>query len=113
MKRPHPRHARRGRGPIAKRWIYWKRRYAHPTRRDWVLLGCLLGVAAAAACSVIDFRLGAVVLAVVPAGLAGFRAMPPPWTEVWANRSKVVDITTCLLFAGLLVGLAFLVPLTR
>ncbi|MGC2942360.1 MULTISPECIES: DUF3017 domain-containing protein [unclassified Brevibacterium] len=113
MKRPHPRHARRGRGPIAKRWIYWKRRYAHPTRRDWVLLGCLLGVAAAAACSVIDFRLGAVVLAVVPAGLAGFRAMPPPWTEVWTNRSKAIDITTCLLFAGLLVGLAFVVPLSR
>jgi hypothetical protein len=39
--------------------------------------------------------------------------MPPPWTEVWVNRSKTVDITTCLLFAGLLVGLAFLVPLTR
>ncbi|WP_241897158.1 DUF3017 domain-containing protein [Brevibacterium epidermidis] len=70
-------------------------------------------MAAAGACSVIDFRLGAVVLAVVPACLAGFRAMPPPWTDVWTNRSKAVDITTCLLFAGLLVGLAFVVPLTR
>ncbi len=78
-----------------------------------MLLGCLLGVAAAAACSIVDFRLGAVVLAVVPAGLAGFRAMPPPWTDVWTNRSKIVDIATCLLFAGLLVVLAFLVPLTR
>lgn len=78
-----------------------------------MLLGCLLGVAAAAACSIVDFRLGAVVLAVVPAGLAGFRAMPPPWADVWTNRSKTVDIATCLLFAGLLVVLAFLVPLTR
>ena len=77
-----------------------------------MLLGCLLGVAAAAAYSIVDFRLGAVVLAVVPAGLAGFRAMPP-WTDVWTNRSKTVDIATCLLFAGLLVVLAFLVPLTR
>ena len=113
MKRPHPRHARRGRGPIAKRWIYWKRRYAHPTRRDWVLLACLLAVIAATVCSVIDFRIGAVVLAVVPSGLAALRALPEPWSDVWTNRSKTVDITTCLLFAVLLVGLAFLVPTSR
>ncbi|WP_166970744.1 DUF3017 domain-containing protein [Brevibacterium atlanticum] len=115
MRHPHPRHARRGRGrgPISKRWIYWKRRYAHPTRRDWVLLGCLLGAIAAAACSFIDFRLGAVVLAVVPAGLAVFRAMPPTWSEVWTNRSKAVDIATCVLFAVLLIGLAFIVPQSR
>ncbi|MGC3023293.1 MULTISPECIES: DUF3017 domain-containing protein [unclassified Brevibacterium] len=113
MKRPHPRHARRGRGPIAKRWIYWKRRYAHPTRRDWVLLGCLVGAIAAAACTFIDFRVGAVVLAVVPTALAALRAMPEPWTDVWTNRSKTVDIATCLLFAVLLVSLAFIVPTSR
>ena len=78
-----------------------------------MLRGCLLPAIAAAACSFIDFRFGAVVLAAVPAGLAGFRAMPPPWNEVWTNRSKAVDISTCLLFAVLLVGLAFLVPPSR
>jgi hypothetical protein len=72
-----------------------------------------LGITAAAACTLIDFRLGGVVLAVVPAGLAVFRAMPPPWNEVWTNRSKAVDITTCVLFTLLLVGLAFIVPQSR
>ncbi|AZL08853.1 hypothetical protein CXR25_06275 [Brevibacterium aurantiacum] len=109
----HPRHARRGRGPIAKRWIYWKRRYANPVLRDWVLLGCLLGILIAAACTLIDFHLGAIVLAVVPAGLAMMRAMPEPWAEVWTNRSKTVDIATGLIFAVVLVALAFVVPESR
>ncbi|UVI37265.1 DUF3017 domain-containing protein [Brevibacterium spongiae] len=78
-----------------------------------MLLGCLLGAIAAAACSFIDFRVGAVVLAVVPTSLAVMRAMPAPWNEAWTNRSKVVDITTCLLFAALLVVLAFIVPTSR
>lgn len=109
----HPRHARRGRGPIAKRWIYWKRRYANPVLRDWVLLGCLLGILIAAASTLIDFHLGAIVLAVVPAGLAMMRAMPEPWAEVWTNRSKTVDIATGLIFAVVLVALAFVVPESR
>ena len=109
----HPRHARRGRGPIAKRWIYWKRRYANPVLRDWVLLGCLLGILIAGACTVVDFRLGAIVLAVVPAGLAMMRAMPEPWAEVWTNRSRSVDIGTGLFFALVLVALAFVVPESR
>ncbi|WP_233429528.1 DUF3017 domain-containing protein [Brevibacterium sp. CBA3109] len=67
----------------------------------------------AAACTIIDFRLGAIVLAVVPAGLAMMRAMPDPWAEVWANRSKSVDVATGLFFALVLVALAFVVPESR
>ena len=52
-------------------------------------------------------------MAVVPAGLAMVRAMPPPWDEVWINRSRSVDIATGLFFAVLLVVLAFVVPQTR
>ncbi|SMX90831.1 MULTISPECIES: DUF3017 domain-containing protein [Brevibacterium] len=81
--------------------------------RDWALLACLLGILIAAACTIIDFRLGAIVLAVVPAGLAMMRAMPDPWAEVWANRSKSVDVATGLFFALVLVALAFVVPETR
>ncbi|QQB16076.1 hypothetical protein I6H47_09025 [Brevibacterium casei] len=111
--RTSPRHARRGRGAVAKRWIYWKRRYAHPVSKDWVLLACLVAIVIAAASAFIDFRLAAIVLAAVPAGLAMLRAMPAPWGEFWGNRSKTVDILTCLIFAVLLVGLAFVVPQTR
>ncbi|MDN6530144.1 MAG: hypothetical protein L0K67_13880, partial [Brevibacterium sp.] len=81
--------------------------------RDWVLLACLVGIFIAGACTVVDFRLGAIVLAVVPAGLAMMRAMPEPWDEVWTNRSKSVDIATGLIFALVLVALAFVVPETR
>ena len=81
--------------------------------RDWALLACLLGIFIAAACTIIDFRLGAIVLAVVPAGLAMMRAMPDPWAEVWANRSKSVDVATGLFFALVLVALAFVVPESR
>lgn len=72
-----------------------------------------MGIFLAAACTVVDFRLGAIVLAVVPAGLAMIRAMPEPWDEVWTNRSKSVDIATGLIFALVLVALAFVVPETR
>lgn len=41
------------------------------------------------------------------------RAMPEPWDEVWTNRSKSVDIATGLIFALVLVALAFIVPETR
>ncbi|GAA1866240.1 hypothetical protein [Brevibacterium marinum] len=76
-------------------------------------MGCLLGVIIGGACSIVDFRLGAIVLAVVPAGLAMVRAMPPPWDEVWTNRSKTVDIATGLIFALVLVASAFVVPQSR
>nr|WP_267892193.1 DUF3017 domain-containing protein [Brevibacterium antiquum] len=76
-------------------------------------MACLLGILIAAACTIIDFRLGAIVLAVVPAGLAMMRAMPDPWAEVWANRSKSVDVATGLFFALVLVALAFVVPESR
>ncbi|MDN5805761.1 MAG: hypothetical protein L0J17_06190 [Brevibacterium sp.] len=72
-----------------------------------------MGIFIAGACTVVDFRLGAIVLAVVPAGLAMMRAMPEPWDEVWTNRSKSVDIATGLIFALVLVALAFVVPETR
>ncbi|MDN6378621.1 MAG: hypothetical protein L0K10_06740 [Brevibacterium aurantiacum] len=72
-----------------------------------------MGVFIAGACTLIDFHLGAIVLAVVPAGLAMMRAMPEPWAEVWTNRSKTVDIATGLIFAVVLVALAFVVPESR
>lgn len=78
-----------------------------------MLLACLLGIAVAGVCAFVEFRFGAIVLALIPAGLAAVRAMPTVWGEAWTNRSKVVDIVTCLLFAALLVGIAFVVPLSR
>lgn len=78
-----------------------------------MLLVCLLGIGVAGACAFIEFRVGAIVLAVIPAGLAAVRALPMAWGEAWTNRSKLVDIATCLLFAVLLVGIAFVVPLSR
>ncbi len=41
------------------------------------------------------------------------RSMPSPWGEFWVNRSKGVDILTCLIFTALLVGLAIVVPQSR
>ncbi|RAF03857.1 hypothetical protein DN545_36200 [Burkholderia multivorans] len=93
--------------------MYWKRRYSHPVSKDWVLLGCLAATGVAAACAFIDFRLGAFVLAAVPGGLALMRSMPSPWGEFWVNRSKGVDIVTCLIFTALLVGIAIVVPQSR
>ncbi|WP_453985833.1 hypothetical protein [Brevibacterium casei] len=78
-----------------------------------MLLGCLLAIIVAAACAFIDFRLAAIVLASVPTGLALMRAMPSPWGEYWVNRSRGVDILTCVIFAGLLILLAFAVPQSR
>lgn len=78
-----------------------------------MLLACLLGIGVAGACAFVDFRFGAIVLALIPAGLAAVRALPTVWGEAWTNRSKLVDIVTCLLFAVLLVGIAFVVPLSR
>ncbi len=98
---------------LAKRWIYWKRRYSNPLPRDWVLLFCLLGVIIAAGLTFIEFRLGAFVLALVPAGLAFMRAMPAPWSEYWVNRSRPVDIATMLIFSGLLVAVSLVVPETH
>ncbi|MCI4011447.1 hypothetical protein [Brevibacterium sp. ZH18] len=72
-----------------------------------------MGIIIAAAGAFIDFRLGAIILAIVPAGLAMVRAMPSPWDEVWTNRSRSVDIATGLIFAILLVALAFVVPQSR
>ncbi|MBE8146070.1 hypothetical protein IOD13_03480 [Brevibacterium casei] len=48
-----------------------------------------------------------------PRGLALMRSMPSPWGEFWVNRSKGVDILTCLIFTALLVGLAIVVPQSR
>lgn len=78
-----------------------------------MLLGCLIGIVVAATCSFIDFRIGAVVLAAVPAGLAVLRAMPQPWCDFWVNRSRGADIATTLIFAGLIVLLALAVPQSR
>ncbi|RBP63683.1 hypothetical protein DFO66_109115 [Brevibacterium sanguinis] len=64
-------------------------------------------------CTFIEFRLGALVLALVPAVLAVIRAMPAPWRDYWVNRSRGVDVATMLIFAGLLVVVSLVVPETR
>ncbi|WP_349828796.1 hypothetical protein [Brevibacterium litoralis] len=115
---PDPRHSARtpaartgrGRGPVSKRWIYWKRRYSNPTRRDWLLLVCLLWILLAGGVALYDFRLGAFVLAACPLGLAVCRTLPSPIGDVWVNRKPVTDVVTMLAAGGALVLLAVVVP---
>ena len=110
VRRPPLRRTSKGRNPIAKRWIYWRRRYSNPTRRDWLLLICLLWILASAALSLVDFRLGGIALAACPLALAGLRAMPSPWGEIWINRSRGVDMATMVLVSVLLLSLTVTVP---
>ncbi|GAA2016066.1 hypothetical protein [Brevibacterium samyangense] len=100
----------RGRGPISKRWIYWKRRFSNPTRRDWLLLVCLLWIAGATAVSFHDFRGAAMLLAACPLVLAVVRMLPRPWRDVWVNRRPMTDVLTMLVAAGSLAVLAVVVP---
>ncbi|MGJ7540561.1 hypothetical protein ACSFCK_09840 [Brevibacterium luteolum] len=111
-----PRHQRqplprgRGRNWFSKRWIYWKRRYSNPTRRDWVLLASLIWIVLSAAAALLSFRLGGLTLAAGLFLLAGLRMLPGPLGEMWVNRPRRADVITILILAGALAGLSLVVP---
>lgn len=100
----------RGRGPVSKRWIYWRRRYANPTRRDWLLLIVLLWILLSVGLSFLSFRLGGTVLGACPLTLAVLRCSPGPLGTLWVNRSRTIDVVTLVVFGVCLVGLALVVP---
>ncbi|OFL67256.1 MULTISPECIES: hypothetical protein [unclassified Brevibacterium] len=99
-----------GRGPISKRWIYWKRRYSNPVRRDWVLLYTLIGIALSCAGALVNVRVGGIMLAATIGAVGLLRIIPSSWQKTWVNRSAVTDAATTLLAAALLVFLALTLP---
>lgn len=101
-----------GRGPISKRWIYWKRRYSNPVRRDWVLLYTLIGIALSCAGALVNVRVGGIMLAATIAAVGLLRIVPSSWQKTWVNRSAVTDAVTTLLAAALLVFLTLTLPST-
>ena len=98
------------RHPVRKRWLYWKRRYSNPTYRDWLLLLVLLWVLLACVLVFLNFRLGAFILAVLPAGLGVVRLLPAPWGQLVRNRSLHIDCTIMFGAAALLFTVAIAVP---
>lgn len=101
-----------GRGPISKRWIYWKRRYSNPVRRDWILLYTLIGIVLSCAGAVVNVRVGGIMLAATIAAVGLLRIIPSSWQKTWANRSAVTDAVTTLLAAAVLVFLTLTLPST-
>ncbi|WP_291798730.1 hypothetical protein [Brevibacterium sp.] len=100
----------RGRGWFSKRWIYWKRRYSDPTRRDWVMLAVLLAILLALALSPVSFRLTGGVLAAVPAGMGVLRLLGDEWAATVRNRDRGFDATLLFAVAVLLALLTVTVP---
>lgn len=100
----------KGRGPLAKRWIVWKRRYSNPTARDWLLLGSFVWLVVGVGLAFVAVRYFALSLAVWLVVLAVIRMAPPPFRTMWSNRSVMADVATLVMFAGLLTILVFTVP---
>lgn len=99
-----------GRGPISKRWIYWKRRYSNPVRRDWVLLWTLIGIVLSCIGAIINVRAGGILLAATIAAVGVLRIVPSDWQGTWANRTAPTDAVTTFIAAGMLVFLTVTLP---